>query len=447
MNAEDLKKLGLTDEEVIQKIIVLHGKDIEKNKTSLSTAQAELDGLKKQLGDANSTIEGFKKLDPEALQKAVDDWKSKAESAKAEAAKQIAALKFEHALDGALTGAKAKNAKAVKALLDLNNLKHSESVWFIRQHLCHTHRVFLLPIAASLRAAASQAFRMEMGYTFILHPQRVISRSRRRPAPEKDPLMKITILNGNPQPSPFDAYLAELAALLEGGAHSVTRIDLRSIPLRHCIGCWGCWVKTPGLCTCQDASLAMDQAVIESDFTLWASPLKMGFPSELLKMALDKHLPLVHPYLIIDQGEVHHLPRYLRSPRLGLLLEKGAGASAAADAAAIAGTDADDLQIVSDIHCRTALNFKSRLEFSLTSETPPADLAARITARHPAALPLPARPRPIPGVTVAPPGAPGALQRLAARAQGQHAADAGAVGPGLWRPGGNVSSGADETNG
>lgn len=206
--------------------------------------------------------------------------------------------------------------------------------------------------------------------------------------------MKITILNGNPQPSPFDAYLAELAALLEGGAHSVTRIDLRSIPLRHCIGCWGCWVKTPGLCTCQDASLAMDQAVIASDFTLWASPLKMGFPSELLKMALDKHLPLVHPYLVIDQGEVHHLPRYPRSPRLGLLLEKDA---------ALAGTGADDLQIVSDIHCRTALNFKSRLEFSLTSETPPADLAARITARHPAALPLPARPRPIPGVTIAPP--------------------------------------------
>mgnify|MGYP001766637926 CR=1 FL=1 len=66
--------------------------------------------------------------------------------------------------------------------------------------------------------------------------------------------MKITILNGNPQPSPFDAYLAELAALLEFRAHSVNRLDLRSIPLRHCIGCWGCWVKTPGICSCQDAS-------------------------------------------------------------------------------------------------------------------------------------------------------------------------------------------------
>lgn len=127
MNAEDLKKLGLTDEEVIQKIIVLHGKDIEGHKTKLATSQSELDGLRKQITEANSAIEGFKKLDPEALQKAADDWKAKAEAAQAEAAKQVAALKFDHALNGALVGAKAKNAKAVQALLDLNNLKLNET--------------------------------------------------------------------------------------------------------------------------------------------------------------------------------------------------------------------------------------------------------------------------------------------------------------------------------
>lgn len=127
MNAEDLKKLGLTDEEVIQKIIVLHGKDIEGHKNKLTTAQAEVDGLKKQMTEANSTIEGFKKLDPEALQKAADEWKAKAEAAQAEAQKQVAELKFNHALNGALISAKAKNAKAVQALLDMNNLKLNET--------------------------------------------------------------------------------------------------------------------------------------------------------------------------------------------------------------------------------------------------------------------------------------------------------------------------------
>ncbi|MEW6094525.1 MAG: NAD(P)H-dependent oxidoreductase [Chloroflexota bacterium] len=203
--------------------------------------------------------------------------------------------------------------------------------------------------------------------------------------------MKITILNGNPEPSSFDAYLAQLTAALESRGHSVTCLDLRSLPLRYCIGCWGCWVKTPGECVSRDASLEMDRAVIHSDFTLWAAPLKMGFPAALLKMAQDKHLPLIHPYMVVDHGEAHHLRRYPRSPRLGLLVEKEAD------------TDERDLQIVTDIYCRTALNFKSRLEFCLTTKTPAAEVAKRIIShiRHP--LPLPGRLSPTAGVTISPP--------------------------------------------
>jgi hypothetical protein len=135
----------------------------------------------------------------------------------------------------------------------------------------------------------------------------------------------------------------------------------------------------------------MGRAVINADFVLWAAPLKMGFPSELLKRANDKHLPLIHPYMEVDQGEAHHLKRYPRYPRLGLLLEKETD------------TDARDLQIITDIHCRTALNFKTRLEFSLTTETTAADLARRITDDTPACLPLPKRLSAAAGVTVNPP--------------------------------------------
>jgi multimeric flavodoxin WrbA len=203
--------------------------------------------------------------------------------------------------------------------------------------------------------------------------------------------MKITILNGNPQPTAFDEYLSQLTAALEAQGHAVTRLDLREMTLRYCVGCWGCWVKTPGECVNRDASLDMDRAVINSDFVLWASPLKMGFPTELLKRALDKHLPLIHPYIVADQGEAHHLKRYDRYPRVGLLLEKGAD------------SDARDLQIVTDIQCRTALNFKTRLEFSLTTETSADDLARRIVAPAEGCLPLPKRMPATSGVTVTPP--------------------------------------------
>lgn len=203
--------------------------------------------------------------------------------------------------------------------------------------------------------------------------------------------MNITILNGSPQPGALDAYLAELKPALEAGGHSVTQLDLRDLTLRYCVGCWGCWVKTPGECSNRDDSPEMGRAVINADFVLWAAPLKMGFPSELLKRANDKHLPLIHPYMEVDQGEAHHLKRYPRYPRLGLLLEPEAD------------TDARDLQIVTDIHCRTALNFKTRLEFSLTTDTAPMDIARRITDQPAACLPLPKRLPATEGVTVKPP--------------------------------------------
>jgi predicted nucleic acid-binding Zn-ribbon protein len=125
MNKKQLVELGLT-EELADQIVVLHGKDIESHKTKLVTAQAELDGVKAQLAEAGTAIEGFKKLDVDGIKKAADEWKAQAEKAQKDAAAQISSLKFDHALEGALTGAKARNAKAVKALLQTDVLKLQE---------------------------------------------------------------------------------------------------------------------------------------------------------------------------------------------------------------------------------------------------------------------------------------------------------------------------------
>jgi multimeric flavodoxin WrbA len=203
--------------------------------------------------------------------------------------------------------------------------------------------------------------------------------------------MKITILNGSPALSSFDSYLAQLTGKLQNAGNKVTLITLRDVPLLHCVGCFGCWVKTPGQCVSRDASLELDRTVIQSDFTLWAAPLKMGFPCELLKMAIDKHLPLIHPYMEVVQNEAHHLRRYPNSPRLGLLLGKEPA------------TDERDLQVVRDIYCRTALNFRSRLEFSLTTETPMDEIARLVDTHTPRSLPLPRPVLPIAGATITPP--------------------------------------------
>jgi len=203
--------------------------------------------------------------------------------------------------------------------------------------------------------------------------------------------MKITILNGNPTQSRFDEYLNKLKAELEKGNNQVTKLDLRDLSLKYCTGCFDCWTKTPGICDTDIASQEMDRAIINSDFTLWAAPLIMGFPSALLKMALDKHLPLIHPYMVVDQHEAHHLKRYKNYPRVGLLVEQEND------------TDDRDLEIVKDIFSRTALNLKSKLDFIQTSKIPTDDLAQKIM--HPRIGPhlYQKTPQLIPGETIIPP--------------------------------------------
>lgn len=172
--------------------------------------------------------------------------------------------------------------------------------------------------------------------------------------------MKVQITNGNPDPynREFENALDRLENALAGQGHTVTRLNLREMDLRGCNGCFGCWVKTPGECVQRDDGPRLRQTIIQSDFHLLASPLRMGFPSALLKTALDKSIPLIHPYFVVDHGEAHHRPRYAHYPRLGLLLQPEAG------------TDNRDLLIVADIFSRAALNMKSKLEFAALLRQP-----------------------------------------------------------------------------
>ncbi|MCJ7715833.1 MAG: NAD(P)H-dependent oxidoreductase [Anaerolineales bacterium] len=203
--------------------------------------------------------------------------------------------------------------------------------------------------------------------------------------------MKITVLNGNPEQSKFDNYLLNLKSILEDQNHQVTLLDLRELSLKYCIGCFDCWSKTPGVCESDKASQIMDRAIINSDFTLWAGPLIMGFPAALLKMAFDKHLPLIHPYMVVDQHEAHHLKRYEQYPRVGMLVEKEAD------------TDQQDLLIVRDVFSRTALNFKSKLDFAETTDLAERELAEKIIHPRQGGHLYQKKFGPIPGAKISPP--------------------------------------------
>lgn len=113
MKRKFLEDLGL-EKEIIDSIMAENGKDVEK-------AKADYEDVKAQLETANATITDLKKnnVDNEKLQNKVTEYETEITKLKDEAAKKD----FNYRLEDALKGSKAKNLKALKALLDMDKVK------------------------------------------------------------------------------------------------------------------------------------------------------------------------------------------------------------------------------------------------------------------------------------------------------------------------------------
>jgi len=128
MKKAELLKLGL-EEETAQKVIVLHGKSTEEKKaalekatTDLAGALAETETVQAQLADANKAIAKFEKMDVEGIKAATAEYKEKFEAAEKESVEKIAALKMNHKIDEGLNKAAVVNIKAVRALLNYDDI-------------------------------------------------------------------------------------------------------------------------------------------------------------------------------------------------------------------------------------------------------------------------------------------------------------------------------------
>lgn len=127
MKTEFLQNLKVGDQqlpkEVIDAILAENGRDIEAAKKPF----ADYNHLKTQLEEAQKTIKGLQDQDIDGVRKAAKDWEDKYNQAvKAHEAK-LADMAFDRKLEDAITGAKGKSAKAIKALLDIETLKASKN--------------------------------------------------------------------------------------------------------------------------------------------------------------------------------------------------------------------------------------------------------------------------------------------------------------------------------
>lgn len=92
-------------------------------------------------------------------------------------------------------------------------------------------------------------------------------------------------------------------------------IDLSSLKIANCMGCFGCWTKTPGRCVIRDDATRVYPYIAKSDTVLYVSRLKYGGYDTVMKTMLERAIPVQQAFIRIYDGETHHVQRAVMPKR------------------------------------------------------------------------------------------------------------------------------------
>jgi len=134
--------------------------------------------------------------------------------------------------------------------------------------------------------------------------------------------MHLLAFNSSPRDNQTSKTEIVLQKFLEGarraGAATET-LYLRDYKIKHCLGCFSCWVKTPGRCVQKDDMTEhLFDRYLQADLVVFATPLYHYHMNARLKMFIERTLPMVSP-TFTDRGERTGHPLRVKPPKVAVV--------------------------------------------------------------------------------------------------------------------------------
>ncbi len=76
--------------------------------------------------------------------------------------------------------------------------------------------------------------------------------------------------------------------------------------IASCTGCFGCWLKTPGICVIDDDCRAITREIARADRLVFFTPVVFGGYHPDLKTVLERSIGILTPFFRVFRGEMHH---------------------------------------------------------------------------------------------------------------------------------------------
>lgn len=99
-------------------------------------------------------------------------------------------------------------------------------------------------------------------------------------------------------------------------------IDLTELKIANCVGCFGCWTKTPGRCVIRDDATKVYPLIAKSDRLIYVTRLAYGGYDIPMKRMLERAIPVQQAFIRLVDGETHHVQRDV-APKEALIIAYG----------------------------------------------------------------------------------------------------------------------------
>lgn len=112
--------------------------------------------------------------------------------------------------------------------------------------------------------------------------------------------MKVLGLDGSPhgEKGCTSHILRNLLAGMQDAGAETELAELAKFRINHCLGCFACWIKTPGKCVHKDDMPDLLEKYASADIIVFGTPLYHFNMTGLLKDFIDRTLPLAEPWFV-----------------------------------------------------------------------------------------------------------------------------------------------------
>lgn len=120
--------------------------------------------------------------------------------------------------------------------------------------------------------------------------------------------MKALIVNSSPHMDKGNTAMI-LNPFVDGMKTAGAEVEIvytRKLKINPCLGCFNCWLRTPGKCVQRDDMESLLPRIGASDVLVLATPVYVDGMTGPMKNLLDRLIPLVEPFLDLRDDHCRH---------------------------------------------------------------------------------------------------------------------------------------------